>query len=223
LSERAVLVGRDVYDADAYRLSPLDDVEYSRRLAFYLQRRAWAEWYFGTVTPARQIALLPDTEVELRLRLARQIADEIRHHDVFAALLRSLGIQRGPLDQFEPPSGLLAMHNAQVEGLSAADLAASNQFSGEIVLMIQSRRDNNVLRDLLPVQVLAAIDDIEGDEPAHIALGHDLVVRGATGAATRRQLARAQELFLRGLITQHITEIEALGAERIRPAPTIQG
>jgi hypothetical protein len=215
LHERALCVAKDIYNPDHYTLIDLDRDEYEHRLVFYLRRRAWAEWYFGTVTPARQIVLLPAEDVDLKLRLARQIKDEVRHHDVFCAEVRR---HRGEwrVGRFPAPPGLLEMHQQQFVTTTAAELAAANQYSGEIVLLVQGNVNDNILRMLVDEPTIAAIEDIEADEPAHVAIGRDLVRLHATTPVKRRQLADAQERFLMAQVTQHTADIEGLGATRVR-------
>jgi hypothetical protein len=218
LHQRALAVGNDLYDPDAYELFELESGCYRDRLTFYLRRRSWGEWYFGVGTPARQITLLGPREVGLKLRLSRQIVDEVRHHDVFSNLVRA---RRGQwrLTSFVPPHALLRMHSEQLSTHSAAELAAANQYSGEIVLSVQSRTEENVLRMLLDEPTIEAIEDIEADEPAHIAIGRDLIQKHALSPDLRRRMADAQERFLEALISQHSSEIEMLGATRVRPLP----
>jgi hypothetical protein len=219
LHERAVAIAEDLYSSAAYKLVGLEPQLYRERLIFYQRRRAWAEWYFGTVTPARQIALLPDTEIDLKLRLARQIRDEVRHYDAFTGQVRRQGGE-ARLKLFPAPTALLEMHDVQLVSESAAELAAANQYSGEIVLAVHARQDGNVLASLLDPETMAVIVDIERDEPAHIAIGRDLVRKYALEPGHRRRIAEAQERFLRGLCKQHCWEIESLGAERVRPLPS---
>lgn len=218
LHQRAIDVGNAVYDPDAYEVLDLTPEERIQREIRYLSRRAFAEWFFGTVTPARQISLLPDDDVLLKLRLARQIADEVRHHDVFAAGVRR---RRGEwrVQRYEPPTHLKSMLLAQVQGSSAAELAAANQYSGEVVLSVQDRDEGNVLRLVASDDIMDDIEDIEGDEPAHIAIGRDLVRRYAVDLDERRAMARSQEFFLEALIAQHVNELESLGLQRIGALP----
>lgn len=218
LQERALTVANDLYDPDAYTVVDLPHEERVRREIAYLQRRSFAEWYFGTVTPARQISMLPDSEVVLKLRLARQIADEIRHHDVFAAGVKRRGGE-WRVQRYQLPPNLRKMLEAQVNGMTAAELAAANQYTGEVVLSVQDREEGNVLRVVAAVDIMADIENIEADEPAHIAIGRDLVRRYARDIAARRQMVVAQETFLAALIGQHTTELESLGLQRVRPLP----
>lgn len=218
LYRRALAVGEDLYDATAYERIELDASEYQERLTFYLRRRAWAEWYFGVGTPARQITLLPDDWIEMKLRLSRQIVDEMRHYEVFSKEVRRRGGE-WRLAKFPIPEALLRMYQTQMKTATAAELAAANQYSGEIVLSLQTKIDNNVLRLQVDEATMSAIEDIETDEPAHIAIGRDLVRTYATSPACRRRMALSQERFLEALVAQHSAEIEMLGARRCRPLP----
>jgi hypothetical protein len=218
LHRRSLAVGNDVYDPAAYELVDIEPHLYAERVVFYLRRRAWAEWYFGTVTPARQIVLLPDDWVGLKLRLARQIVDEVRHHDVFCQLIRRRG-GKPDLSKFPAPPALLQMREAQLATEFAAELAVANQYSGEVVLEVTSRVEDNVLRRVLADDIMHAIENIEADEPSHIAVGRDLVLKHIDTADQRRRMASAQERFLLALIIQHSNEIQMLGSRRIRPLP----
>lgn len=218
LHDRAVAIGRDVYDAAAYELVEVAAPEKHERVVFYLRRRAWAEWYFGVETPARQLTMLPATEVDLKQRLARQIVDEMRHHRVFSREVRRRGGE-WRLTRFQPPPHLLRMLETQTGNASPYELAAANQYSGEIVLEETSRTGGNILRSLVDDEVMAAVEDIETDEPAHVALGRALVLRHALHLERRRGLALAQERFLDALVAQHAQELQLLGCRRLRPLP----
>lgn len=219
LYQRALNVAEDLYDPAAYELVAIEPSLYQERLVFYLRRRAWAEWYFGVETPARQLTMLSDNALSLKLRLAYQITDEVRHHRLFTQEVR---IRHGEtrLDRFPVPSALLQMQGEQLDSRSPSEIAAANQFSGEIVLLVQASTEGNVLRLLLEEDLLTLIADIENDEPAHIALGRDLIIQSAVSSEERRRIANAQERFLRALVTQHAAEIEMLGSRRIRPLPS---
>ncbi|HJT25380.1 MAG TPA: hypothetical protein VJ873_12460, partial [bacterium] len=91
LYHRAKNIGDDLYDDRGYEFLTLEPEVYKEALVQYMRRRAWSEWYFGTVAQAREITLLPSDQVNLKLKLARQIQDEMRHYDVFAQQLRRYG------------------------------------------------------------------------------------------------------------------------------------
>lgn len=219
LYRRALAVAEDLYDPEAYECLEVESEAHAQAIVFYLRRRAWAEWYFGVSTPARQITLLPDAAVDLKFRLSRQIVDEMRHHDVFSEEVRRRGGVPS-IASFPAPPALVQMYREQLMTGSAAELAAANQYSGEVVLLVQGREERNILRLLVDEKTMVAIDDIEVDEPAHIAIGRHLVVHNAETPEQRRRLADAQERFLRALISQHTAEIEMLGSRRIRALPS---
>jgi hypothetical protein len=221
LHQRALDVADDIYDLSAYRRVELGAQERVRNEIAYLQRRAWAEWFFGTVTPARQIALLPAGDVTMKLRLARQIKDEVRHHDVFVqGIKRRKGEWR--VQRYQVPQNLGEMLTAQIEKISAYELAAANQYSGEVVLSVQDRHEGNILREIASSDIMRDIEDIETDEPAHIAIGRDLVKMYATSVERMRAMAKAQETFLNALAKQHVVELEALGVRRGREIPQFE-
>ena len=219
LHARAWNYALSLYDPVCWEKLPWDDSEqYRQRLVFYLRRRSWAEWYFGTVTPARQILLLGGGQSALALRIARQIQDEVRHHDAFAAGARKLGGE-WRVECFPEPPNLLEMRDAQVAARSAGELAAANQLAGEVVLMIHGQESGNVLRTLVPDDVQELMEDVETDEPAHIELGRELVIACAQEPEQRRRMAQAQERFLNALGRQHTAELEQLGALRTQRLP----
>lgn len=221
LQRRAHRIADDLYDPEAYEIAPPAPEELAGALIRYLLRRAWAEWYFGVTTPARQLLLVPAGAFALRMRLARQIADEIAHHDRFLEAAVSAG-GPGTLDGFVAPPDLVAMYEVQLASATAGELGAANQLGGEIVLLAQARRERSVLRRVLPAWVMAVIERIEQDEPAHVAAGRALVVAAAGSLEHRRGMWSAQARFLAALIRQHLAELATLGARRVRAAPTLE-
>jgi hypothetical protein len=222
LQQRAHAFGVDLYDPSHWERTPLPPELAEQRLIFYLRRRSWAEWYFGTVTPARQILLLGERQPALDLRIARQIQDEVRHHDAFAEASRKLGGE-WRVESFPEPPNLLAMRDAQVAATSAGELAAANQLAGEVVLLLHGQTQGNILYELVDSSVFELMQDIETDEPAHVQLGHDIAASCATTPGVRRAMAAAQERFLDALAKQHTRELEQLGARRRHQLPGFAG
>ena len=131
LYHRAKNVGDDLYDSSHYEFLEMEPELYRENLINYMRRRAWSEWYFGTVSPARQITLLSEDQIDLKLRIARQIRDEMRHFDVFAAQLRRYGSEPR-INEFVLPEILVEMQKVQMEMKTASEIAATNQFAGEV-------------------------------------------------------------------------------------------
>lgn len=218
---RAKSIGDDLYDSGTYEFTTLEPEVYRENLIQYMRRRAWSEWYFGTVSPARQITLLPNDQVDLKLRIARQIRDEMRHYDVFAAQLRRYGSEPRPAE-FQLPDILIEMQRVQMEMETAAEIAATNQFAGEVVLSSMTDLETSIFKRLFDKELMDAIEDIEKDEPHHIAIGRDLVLLFSQTPDQRRRLARAQEQYLKAMMQLHVVEIVKLGCRRVRPLPAFE-
>ncbi|HEY5039465.1 MAG TPA: hypothetical protein VIJ93_10370 [bacterium] len=221
LYHRAKNIGDDLYDSRTYEFITLPPEVYRENLILYMRRRAWSEWWFGTVSPARQITLLSDDHVELKLRLARQIRDEMRHYDVFAAQLRRFG-EEPRIADFQLPQILVQMQKIQLETETASELAATNQFAGEIVLSSMTDLETSIFIRLFDEELMNAIRDIEADEPPHIANGRDLVLLFCETSEQRRRLAVAQEKYLKAMMQLHVTEIVKLGCRRVKPLPIFE-
>ncbi len=221
LYHRAKNIGDDLYDDRTYEFVELPPEAYREALVLYMRRRAWSEWWFGTVSPARQITLLSDDHVDLKLRLARQIHDETRHYDVFAAQLKRFNAEPR-ISEFELPPILVQMQKIQMEAPSASELAATNQFAGEIVLSSMTDLPTSIFIRLFDKELMDAIRDIEADEPHHIAVGRDLILLYCGTADYRRRLALAQENYLKAMMQLHVTEIVKLGCRRLKPIPVFE-
>lgn len=218
LYHRAKDIGDDLYDSRTYEFMVLDPEVYKENLIAYMRRRAWSEWYFGTVAQAREITLLPENQVDLKLRLARQIQDEMRHYDVFAQQLRRFGSEP-QIANFQLPEILVQMQKVQVEAETASEIAAANQFAGEIVLSSMTDLETSIFKRLFDEELMNAIYDIEKDEPPHIANGKDLILLDCESFVRRVKLALAQEKYLGYMMELHVTEIVKLGCRRVTPLP----
>lgn len=221
LYHRAKEVGDDLYDSGGYEFTTLSPEAYRENLILYMRRRAWSEWYFGTVSPSRQITLLPEDQVDLKLRLAKQIRDEMRHYDVFAAQLARFGAEPR-IAEFQLPEILVRMQGIQMEMKSAPEIAATNQFAGEIVLSSMTDLKTSIFLRLFDEELMNAIRDIEADEPHHIAVGRDLILLYCGTVEHRRKLADAQERYLSAMMQLHVTEIVKMGCRRVRPLPVFE-
>jgi len=221
LYHRAKNIGDDLYDSRAYEFFKMDPEVYRENLITYMRRRAWSEWYFGTVAQARQITLLADDQVNLKLRLARQIRDEMRHYDVFAEQLKRFGSEPR-ISEFTLPPILIQMQKVQTDAQTAPEIAAANQFAGEIVLSSMTDLPTSIFKVLFDKELMDAIEDIEKDEPPHIANGKDLILLACGTPRERRELAVAQEKYLSAMMQLHVTEIVKLGCRRLKPVPVFE-
>jgi hypothetical protein len=218
LYHRAKDIGDDLYDSGKYEFITLDAEVFKEALVTYMRRRAWSEWYFGTVAQAREITLLPEDQVELKLRLARQIQDEVRHYDVFALQLRRFGAEPR-IAEFQLPEILVRMMKVQTDAQTASEIAAANQFAGEIVLSSMTDLETSIFKRLFDEELMAAIYEIEKDEPPHIANGKELILLDCGSYERRLKLAEVQEQYLHYMMQLHVTEIVKLGCRRLDPLP----
>ncbi len=221
LYHRAKNIGDDLYDDRGYEFITLEPEAYKEALVQYMRRRAWSEWYFGTVAQAREITLLAEDQVNLKLRLARQIQDEMRHYDVFAQQLRRYNAEP-KISEFVLPPILIQMQKVQVEAETASEIAAANQFAGEIVLSSMTDLETSIFKRLFDKELMDAIYDIERDEPPHIANGRDLILLACETYEQRHRLAVAQEKYLGYMMQLHVTEIIKLGCRRVKPLPVFE-
>ncbi len=221
LYHRAKDVGDDLYDSGNYEFTVLEPEVYRESLVQYMRRRAWSEWYFGTVSPARQITLLPNNQIDLKLRLARQIKDETRHYDVFVSQLRRYDAEPR-LAEFQLPEILVQMQKVQIEMETASEIAATNQFAGEIVLSSMTDLKTSICLRLFDAELMNAIRDMEADEPHHIAVGRDLILLFSETFDQRRRLAAAQEKYLDAMMRLHVAEIIKLGCRRVKNLPVFE-
>ena len=107
---------------------------------------------------------LPNDQIDLKLRIARRFRDEMRHFDVFVAQLRRFGSEPG-LNEFILPEILVQMQKVQMEMRTASEIAATNQFAGEVVLSSMTDLEISIFKKLFDEELMDAIQDIEKDEP----------------------------------------------------------
>jgi hypothetical protein len=79
--------------------------------------------------------------------------------------------------------------------------------------------ETSIFKKLFDEELMDAIQDIEKDEPHHIAVGRDLILLYCETFEQRQRLAEAQEKYLEAMMQLHVTEIVKLGCRRVRPLP----
>lgn len=142
-----------------------------------------------------------ETDVEVKLALARQCGDEARHYRLIAERLRALGVDPAALPaQFGPPT---AMFGYLKELRSTVERVAAGQFTREALAKVH----NQAFIDYCEAQGDAETarlyrDVIQPDEGHHHEMGRRLLERLATTdetqalarAAAERTLEIAEEL-----------------------------
>src|SRR5690606_27825666 len=84
LIERALIVGRDMFDRRRYSIREFEEEEYRKRLVEWNHRHAWIEWWLGVPPPSKQLIVLPDEDTPIKIRIAQQVIDEVKHQRVFS-------------------------------------------------------------------------------------------------------------------------------------------
>ncbi|HTN87726.1 MAG TPA: ferritin-like domain-containing protein, partial [Sorangium sp.] len=141
--------------------------------------------------------LTTETDVEVKLALARQCGDEARHYRLIAERLRALGVDPAALPaRFGPPTPMFGY----LKGLgSTVERVAAGQFTREALAKVH----NQAFIDYCEAQGDAETarlyrDVIQPDEAHHHALGRKLLARLAQSEAdrdlARRASARTLEL-----------------------------
>ena len=141
-----------------------------------LKAHMWREFSLGVLPASKQITLLPPGDVEMKVLLAQQSAEELLHYQVLAELIAELGGDP-ELTHYEPTEEDIALYNHTYGPDTLLGITGAFQVSGEVILIevlkslirIVDKRMGEVIRD----RVLA-------HEGSHVRNGRLLLERYAT-------------------------------------------
>lgn len=151
---------------------PFQDVRQSRRL---METQAWREFYLGVPTVAREIDQLPDEDADIKVLLARQLAEELLHWKVCAERAQEMG-GNSDLNSYQPsPQDLKMLKNTLLPEFW--QIAASLQIFGETILIHTFRRMIEVV-DERSAKVIR--DEMLVHEGTHVRNGRLILERHAT-------------------------------------------
>ena len=218
--EKSKLFGTDMFNRDHYRAIPMSKEERRQALIRWNQRHAWLEWWLGVTPPARQIVSLGEEDMPIKILLAQQIVDEVKHQRVFSKRVMKLGGDP-KLDRYQP--GAIEREMYEMTFLEhPLDIAASLQCTGEGVLLHYAKPEENIIYQMLDEDTLEDIaNDVAPDEPRHVKNGEDLYKKYASTPEIRRRVARVQDRKLETLARHYVEDHAILGFERIAPIPII--
>ena len=152
--------------------NPEMDQEQNRRL---METQAWREFYLGVPTVARQIDQLPAEDDDIKLLLARQLAEELLHWKVCAERAAELG-GNADLAAYKPlPQDIQMYENTFMPEFW--QIAASLQIFGETILIHTFRKMVEVLDERSAAVVR---DEMLVHEGTHVRNGRLMVERHAT-------------------------------------------
>jgi hypothetical protein len=225
LLDKSALFGTDIMDKANYTVRAMTPAERLEGLREWNRRHAWLEWWLGVPPPSKQLVLMPEPEIALRVRLAQQVVDEVKHQRVFSKLAQQLG-GNPRFESYEPTPTLQAMYRSTFEFEPGDDpvlaVAASLQCTGEAVLMHHLRPGQSIAAITLDEPTMQSMtQDVVPDELRHVKIGADLMVRFARTAPQRRRAAQIQDAKLAVLARHYVEDHAVVGGERAAPLPSI--
>lgn len=218
--ERARMWAQDVTDKDKYEIRPMSDEEKHQALVKWNQVHAWLEWWLGVPPPAKQLSMLDNDDFAIKLLLAQQIIDEVKHQRALTKRVKALG-GNTRLDMFIPRGADAASQQATFKE-DPLDIAASLQCTGEVVLQENMKPEQSVLFRLLDEETAnVIINDVAPEEPRHIKIGIDLFTKYASTPEIRRRLIKVQNEKLTALYRRYQDDFSMLGGVRIGEEPVV--
>lgn len=179
-------------------LDPVQDVD-EEHLVRMCKYHMWTEFMLGVRPPAKQLTLLPDDDVECRLRLAKQISDEYRHSLFFSEILKDWG-EDGDLVNYEPPQTQYQLFLDTYAFDTPIEIAASLQVTGEVVLMTILRRLKSFVAKLKGDALAEELDrEVIVDEGDHILTGRKILETYATTEESQQRAVEVSELKFESL------------------------
>lgn len=225
--DRAQTFGVDLLSRTNYEITPKQGEAYHQAVVEFCKRHAWMEWWLGVSPPAKQIVLMEHNpeDMALRIRMAQQIIDEVKHQRVFTRWVSELG-EDARLESYSPEDYAWELYWATYNFDSALDIAASLQCSGEPVLVLhlagKLEPKDSVTGGLLPAELRQDMaNEVILEEPRHISIGRDIIARDADTPAARRRVLEVQNLKLKAFYKSATSEYATLGAVRTAPAPVL--
>ncbi|MBI2880496.1 MAG: ferritin-like domain-containing protein [Candidatus Tectomicrobia bacterium] len=154
------------------RWEPFRDPGQTVRL---METQAWREFYLGVPTVAREIDQLPDEDADIKILLARQLAEELLHWKVCAERAQELG-GNGDLKSYRPsPEDLSMYQNTLLPEFW--QIATSLHIFGETILIHTFRRMIEVVDDR---SAMIIRDEMLVHEGTHVRNGRLMLERHAT-------------------------------------------
>ncbi len=160
---------------DEHILSEWEPFENPAQIVRLMETQAWREFYLGVPTVAREIDQLTDEDEDIKLLLARQLAEELLHWRVCAQRAQELG-GNGDLASYQPsPEDVRMLHNTLLP--EYWQIAASLQIFGETILIHTFRRMIEVVDDR---SAMIVRDEMLVHEGTHVRNGRLILERHAT-------------------------------------------
>ena len=173
-----------------------------------LKTQMFREYWLGVIPPSKQLIGLPDTEVELKVLITRQLCEEFLHYRVFAQRVNELG-DNGNLADYEPFPEDLAMRTVTNDYEEPWELAAALQIYGEIILITTYKW----MMEVVDAKTAALIrDQVLVHEGSHIRNGRLILEKFATTDEIQRRVQEIGERKFRQILKSYGTEMHKVYA-----------
>lgn len=228
LLERSYLLGAALLHRDGWEIVELDEEEKRKGLAEYCIRVAWLEYWLGVNPPAKQIVMLEEDRqrnIDLSLRLSQQIIDEVNHQRTWSKWVKTYG-GNPRIQDYDVEPEIMDLYLKTYEFNHPLEIAASLQCTGEAILSfhLAGKMDPklSISYQLFPEDLRQDVaKNIVAEEPRHIALGRDMMIRYADGVDLRRKLMKIQIDKMKAWLPRAVKDINLIGAHRTAPLPIV--
>ena len=149
-----------------------------------LKSQMYREYYLGVLPPSKQLIMIPDSEVELKVLITRQLCEEFLHYRVLSERLEEMGAN-GSLSAYEPLPQDLDMYRLTFEYQTPWEIAASLQVFGETILITSQKWMIDVV-DERSAKIMQ--DEILVHEGTHVRNGRLVLERYATTEDIQRRV-----------------------------------
>lgn len=174
--EFAAIMQENVYNDR----TPLSDT----RTIGLLKSQMYREYYLGVLPPSKQLMMIPDSEVELKVLITRQLCEEFLHCRVLSERLEEMGAN-GNLSAYDPLPQDEDMYRLTFEYKTPWEIAASLQVFGETILITSQKWMIDVL-DERSARVMR--DEILVHEGTHVRNGRLVLEKYATTEEIQRRV-----------------------------------
>lgn len=149
-----------------------------------LKSQMYREYFLGVMPPSKQLLMIPDSEVNLKVLITRQLCEEFLHYRVLSDRLEEMGAN-GDLSAYEPVEQDVAMYAVTFEYQTPWEIAASLQVFGETILIATQKW---MIEILDPRSARLMRDEILVHEGAHVRNGRLVLEKYATTDEIQRRV-----------------------------------
>jgi hypothetical protein len=166
-------------------------------------------------------------DLGIRIRLAQQIIDEVDHQRTWSKWAKHFG-GNPRIQDYQVDPTVMKQFQLSNNHRDPAEIAASLQCTSEVIVPYvfgygTLAPEDSITHQLLPDEVKKDIKtSVVDDEPRHIAVGRDILIKYCGDAQKRRHLFQIQKVKLENSMGLFIKDMELLGAERKLPLPVVQ-